>query len=64
MNSTLEASIRMGARNDGMHNICELLSANRDPKDAGGRRLNKNTIGVKANHETRDKPNSHHVHYS
>ncbi len=25
MNSTLEALIRMGARNDGMHNICELL---------------------------------------
>ena len=25
MNSTLEASIRVGARNDGMHNICELL---------------------------------------
>ncbi len=25
MNSTLKASIRMGARNDGMRNICELL---------------------------------------
>ena len=24
-NSTLEASIRMGAMNDGMRNICELL---------------------------------------